>query len=644
MRRLEAAARAFGEAIVLAADFPQARSARATVLTELGRLGEAEEDLRKAIEHAPGDAQLHHNLAFVLAAREDRKLALAHYGRALELDPGHGAARENRAALRLASGDGQGALADFDALGSVPGAAAGRVRALLLLHRDEEALAEAERLLKRDPRDPLGSRLKGMALASLGRLSEAEPALSRSAEPASARSVYIDRALERQRVCDWHDRDRLMAAVREALAQPREGELTAHDLLPNMLALPLSRAELSAAAARIAQRVRRDAAGLAIDQLAGDPSSTRMRIGFLSPDFREHPGAHLLRALFAHRDRRRFEYFVYALNPDDGSAIRAELAGSADLFIDVSSWSSADIVRRVRLDRLHLLIDKTGYFEAARPEILAARCAPVQASFKGFMGTLGPGIVDYRISDAMTTPPETQEDWHERLVLLPQLHWAYDTAQTIADAGSREAHGLPERGFVYCSFVQSFRVCPDVFAVWMRLLLRTPGSVLWLLDGGELARGNLAREARAGGVDPSRLVFAPRIGLEAHLGRLRHADLFLDALNYGAHTTAADALHAGLPILTRRGSTMASRLCATLVHYAGLPDLVADGLEDYEQRALELAARPALLADAKSRLRGARASAPFFATGERVRAIERAFTAMIERQRAGREPATLAVD
>jgi predicted O-linked N-acetylglucosamine transferase (SPINDLY family) len=601
--------------------------------------------LRKAIQESPGNALAHHNLAVLLARNADRRPALAHYDQALALDPGHLGARRNRAALRLALRDAEGALRDFEALADDPEADAGRVKALLLLHRDGDALQEAARLTERRPEDRLAWRLKAIALASLGRLPDAAAAIARSGEPASARALYIDRALDRQKVCDWQDRDSLVQTIRAALTDDAPDELCDPGGYYYAHSLPLRGQELKRIGGRVAAAIRHRAGELRREEPIGMPSGERLRIGFISSGMRDHPEARLLRRVLEDRSRASFEYFVYALNADDGSSLRAAIVGSADLFVDCSAWSTAQIVERMRADRLHLAVDLSGNLEGSRPEVLAARVAPVQANFIGPPCTLGPGIYDYRLSDAVATPPECQADWHEHLVLLPSPHWTYDAGQAMADAGTRRSHGLPESGIVYCAFHQPFKICPEVFAVWMRLLERTPGSVLWLLEGNALVRHNLRREAQNAGIDPRRLVYAGYVTqLEAHLGRHRHADLFLDTLHYCAQTTAADALHAGVPVVTCPGTTMAARLCAMFVHAAGIPEMAVDSVERYEAAALELALNPAMLAATKERLKAARAAAPLFDTRSRVRALERAFVAMIDRGRAGLAPATLRVD
>jgi len=256
---------------------------------------------------------------------------------------------------------------------------------------------------------------------------------------------------------------------------------------------------------------------------------------------------------------------------------------------------------------------------------------------------MGDGMLDYRLTDANTIPPGQEEHWGEKLVVLPTPHWAYDTETTPGEGGTRADWQLPEQGFVFCCFNQAFKLGPTLFALWMRLLRQVPGSVLWLLEPGEVARSNLRREALAAGVEPERLIFATRVDLGVHLARTRHADLFLDTLEYGAHTTAADALHAGVPVLTCPGETMAARLCSTMVRGAGLPDLVAEDLDAYERLAVEIAQSSQLARELRRRLQDARGKAPFFDLKKRVRCIEQAFAAIVERHRAGLPPATLRI-
>lgn len=599
---LESAQSSFAKARAGTANAVQVCCARATVLAELGRLDEAEQELKAALGQAPTHSQARLDLAGLHVRR---------------------------------------ARISFD------------------LHRDEDALAAACGALELQPANARASLDRVLALSSLHRLDEADEALEQARatvgeallhlpagptrwDQLDPRAVYVGRALHRQDVCDWRDRERLADTVYGLLEQGKAAQFADPGILFRMLALPLAPAQLKAIAGACARAVRSRVARGA-ESVESRPDANRIRIGFVSPEFRPHPGAWLVRRLFLERSDR-FELFAYALNEEDGSAIRNELARAADRFVDVSSRSTGEIIDSIRADRLDLLVDSSGYYAGTRPEILAARVAPVQANFVGTPCTLGQGLLDYRISDALTTPVQTQEDWYEKLVLLPAPHWIYDAQQPIGQAGTRQAHGLPEEGFVFCCFNQAFKLSPEVFSIWMRLLAAVPSSVLWLLDAGDLARANLSREAERAGVAAHRLIFAPRVDLPAYLGRMRHADLFLDTLYCSAHTTAVDALYAGLPVLTRVGDTMASRLAATFVRCAGVPDMVVDSLDAYERKARDLAADPNALSEVRSRLVSARSRSPLFATGDRVRALERAFTAMIERHRAGLPPDTLIID
>jgi protein O-GlcNAc transferase len=289
------------------------------------------------------------------------------------------------------------------------------------------------------------------------------------------------------------------------------------------------------------------------------------------------------------------------------------------------------------------MVDTAGYFRSARPDLLKARVAPVQAAFMGVPGTYGPGIVDYRLSDALATPPESQEHWAEKLVLLPAPHYAYGYSGPVGRAGARPEHGLPAQGFVFCCFNQCWKIEPEAFGIWMRLLQAVPGAVLWLLDEGERTRSNLRSAAQERGVSPDRLIFAPRVPFADHLARLQHADAFLDTFHYNAVTTAFDTLWAGVPIVTRAGTTMASRLGASIATSAGLGKLVTSSSQEYEATALKLATDAGFLSRCREAARAARTGTPAFDLPGRVRALESAFEAMVARQRAGLAPALLEI-
>lgn len=643
---LESAAQSFAAGIARAPEQPDLRNARATVLSALERRQEAEEELRRAVACAPAHVPSLLNLAILREMQGDAEECLKLYDRVIELDPSSFGARMNRGMLRLSKGEPTAALSDFDCLLEGASVAAAvhtnRARALFALHRDEDALGAARAALATDPRNERARLDAASALASLGRFDESAAHL-RDGDP-SPLALYIVRALERQGVCDWRDRARLTEALRAAARERKAGELLPPIALTDCLALPLQPDEIRMLADCIAAALRRKVAAAPAAARAPGKAGERIRIGVLSPEFRVHTGGFVLRRLFRHRDASRFEYFAYALNPEDGSAIRRELRQSADLFLDVSAWSAAEIVERMRRDRLDLLLDRTGYFAGARPEVLASRPAPLIASYLGQPSTLGEGIADYRLSDRWTTPAETQVDWTERLVLLPAAHAVFETEHAIPEAGRRSDHGLPDDAVVLCHFDQPHKIEPTVFDVWMRVLSRAPGALLWLLDGGEAARSNLRREAASRDIDPARLRFAPSAPYEAHLACLAHADLYLNAFLYSSRSIAFNALRAGVPVLMCPGPTMASRLALPFLRELGLDELAVASAREYEERAVRLAGRRDELEELKRRVREAGSRAATFDPVEKVRGIERALAAIVERQRSGLAPQTVVLD
>jgi protein O-GlcNAc transferase len=626
--KLHDAARSFRNSIDLA-DAIDARCALAAVLSSLGQQAEAEAELRQAIDIHPDHPQALSNLAIAVEQRGDHAEALALYDRTLAADPAYEAARLNRGALRLALGDAEAALADFEPLASIAGAN-NRTQALLALHRDAEALVSAEAVLRRDPSNARARRDRALALASTGQLDAVIPEVD-------ALTTYVARALERQWNCDWRDRDRLVETLRT------EQRFSDPGFLLRSLALPLNPGDTRRLADTIASAIRARIAGMT---LAGPvkPSGSRIRVGFLSPEYRAHTGGFVLRRLFSDRDRSRFEYFAYALNPDDGSAIRKELQSSSDQFLDVSSWSALDIARRMREDGLDIVLDRTGYFEGMKPEVLALKPAPVLASFMGTPCTLGEGLVDYRISDAWTTPPGSEVDWPEKLVIVPTPYPVFDSDLIAREPGSRGEYGIPENAVVLCHFDQPHKTDPEVFRIWMRLLDALPQAVLCLLEPGRLAVANLQREAAARGVDRKRLIFVPQTAYESHLKAIQLADLFLDGLIYSSRSMAFNALNAGVPVLAHAGHTMVSRLSSGFLHALGMDELIATSPQDYEKKALELVTRPEALQRVRTKLAEKRVGSPVFDTVARVRAVERAFVAMVERHRAGLPPDTLIVE
>ncbi|MGH8723060.1 MAG: tetratricopeptide repeat protein, partial [Burkholderiales bacterium] len=309
----------------------------------------------------------------------------------------------------------------------------------------------------------------------------------------------------------------------------------------------------------------------------------RIRVAYLSADFCEHATAYLMAGLFECHDRSGFETVAISYGPDDGSPMRARLARAFDRFVDARVLPDARIARLLRDMEIDIAVDLKGLTTDTRFGILAHRPAPVQVAYLGYPGTCGAGFIDYVLADRFVLPEAERRHWTEKVAYLPDCYQVNDAAQSIAArVPDRAAAGLPEAGFVFCSFNNSYKILPRLFDVWMRLLRAVPGSVLWLLEDNAIARLNLEREAASRGIDAARLVFAPRLPHAEHLARHRLADLFLDTLPVNAHTGASDALFAGLPLVTCAGKAFAGRVAGSLLHAVGLPELVVHALPEYE--------------------------------------------------------------
>ncbi len=338
---------------------------------------------------------------------------------------------------------------------------------------------------------------------------------------------------------------------------------------------------------------------------------------------RAFPVAHLVAEYLERSDRSRIETFAYNLAPEDGSAFGQRIARTFEHFAQCWEETAEQMARRIRTDGIEVLIDLNGYTTHAKSELFALKAAPVQVSWLGYLGTLGAAWYDYVLTDRFAAPPELQRFFTERFLYLPDCYCPSDTKRVVAAiTPTRAACGLPEHGVVYCCFNASYKILPAVFAVWMRLLERVAGSVLWLSPASATACANLRREATARGIDPQRLVFAPRVGLPEHLARHVHADLFLDTLPYNAGTTANDALYMGVPVLTCAGETLASRVAGSQLHAIGLPELVTESLAAYEALALRLVTEPGSLERYRTRLAANRHTHPLFDMTRFTRALD----------------------
>ena len=465
----------------------------------------------------------------------------------------------------------------------------------------------------------------GIVLLRQGRLAPAVAALRTavSCEPASAESLsLLDHAM--RHACAWEEHDvlsrRLIRLVRTASGCVNPFTFLCVDSGPKEQLL-CSRKWAAAKAPAPYSRKRK------FDRRCYDKE--RITVGYLSADFHEHPTMRLLSQLFAQHHRANFRILGYSFGPDDRSSTRKQVVRSFDRFIDISNASHQVAANRIRDDGVGILVDLKGYTACARPQILALRPAPIQASYLGYPGTTGMRAIDYAIVDRYVVPPAQRSSFSEQLVYLPHSYQANVTARKASSPRpNRRDCGLPETGFVFCCFNASYKLTPQVFDIWMRLLLAVEGSALWLLHSNALATTNLKREAKARGISSRRLVFAPELPNRDHLARLPLADLYLDTFPYNSHTLASDALWAGCPLVTCSGQTFASRVAGSVLHAVGLPELVCTSHEQYERLALELARNPERLRAVRRRLQNTRRSVPLFDSEGFTRHLETAFETM----------------
>ncbi len=605
----------FAAAIHLRPDYALAHNNLGAALQALGRHGEAVSPFRQALRLRPDYPEAYHNLGLSLLTGDDPTAAGDCFREALRLRPEYARAHLGLGRSLEARGELAAAAARYqEAARLQPEVAENwqRLAELLLLKPDLDAARLAfEKALALRPQDA----------ATFSRM------------------VYT-----RQLLCDWqtHDADlqRLHADAAAALARGEPSPTGPFFALtlpwPADFQLAIARRH-----AAVPGSPRLDLPPLTP---AAPLADGRLRIGYLSAEFRDHAVSHLTADLFGRHDRRRFEVFGYSFGAADRSSWRERIVRGCDHFRDLATASLAEAARTIRADGLHVLIDMQGHIGFPRLGLLALRLAPVQCHFVGFPGTIGADTIDYLIGDPVTTPLARAADFHEKLVLLPHCYLPTDSTQTVSERPGRAACGLPETGFVFCGFGNRYKIEPGIFGVWMRLLEQVPDSVLWLSAAGPTAEANLRREAVVRGVDPGRLVFAKHAADKAaHLARHREADLFLDTLHYNAHTTAVDALWGGLPVLTTPGETFASRVGASLLTALGLPELITPDLAAYEVRALHLATHPAELMALRQKLETQRTHGPLFDTAEFVRNLERALGEMWARHAAGHPPRHIVV-
>jgi len=663
---------AFAQVQILDPDHPQAALAEVAILSQSGRHDAALARTRAWLGRHPDDAQMHFSAGLVLQQQSDFAAALQAYDRALELSPAHAAALQNRGIVLTQLGRPADVLANnlrfVAACPQSVDAHFNLAKSCLATGRYEDAVRAAEGALALDPAHAASRLDRGYALASLARFDEAQRDIdaalagddgrlrARFAKWADSAGFYDPRELrdvlraedlyvlsgyQRAGQCDWSGYEAYVARCAALIDEAPAGAMQSISLGFNLLNLPIAASAQRRLADRIAAGTSRHATGLRRPERKQARQGARLRIGYLSSDFRRHPTSRLTMQIYALHDRRRIEVFAYALQPDDGSVYFQTIKRGCDRFTDVEALSSEAIAARIAGDGIDILVDLNGYGRDGCSEVFALRPAPIQVGYAAYPATLGGDLLDYVIADHAVIPPSSETLYAEKIVRLPHCYVPtslrrLSATPTPTPTPSRREAGLPEQGLVFCAFNRHEKIGPQIFAVWMRILARVSGSVLWLQAGpGE---ANLQHHAAAAGIAPARLVFAPIVETAAYVARLRLADLYLDTLQWNTHTQGTDALWAGVPIITCPGEHWVSRLASGLLRAIGLEDCIVADLVQYEALACELATQPDKLDELKARLARNRTTHPLFDTERVVRDLDAAYLEMWRIHTSGAAP------
>ena len=641
----EQALACFDCALQLRPQFVEALISRGNTLRELQRPEAALASFERALQVDPDQAVALYNRGNVLRDLGRTAEALEGYERALRVKPDFAEALNARANALLALRRPTEALASYEQALRVSTDFAeafnNRGNALRSLHRFGEALASFERSIQLGENRPAALGNYAWALLDAERFADAAAGFARLLAIAPdydyARGAMC---FARLCCCDWARHAEDSAAI---LAEVAAGK---HVIAPFPVLALSDAPELNLACARVCAAHKYPAA--ATPAWSGRRyEHGRIRLAYVSADFRSHIVAHLLAPLIERHGREQFQTIAISLRPPEQTDHGRRIHAAFDQFHDVSSMTDDEAAALVCELEIDIAVDVAGFTGDHRAGIFARRAAPVQVNYLGFPGSMGADYYDYIIADRVLIPPESCAHFTEQVVYLPDSYQVNHSERALPSAAlpaTRLEHGLPPEGFVFCCFNNSFKLAPATFAVWMRILRGVPGSVLWLAAHQEIVERNLRAAAAARDVAPERLIFAKRqADLGAHLTRYLLADLFLDTFPFNAHATASDALWYGVPVLTCRGNTFASRVAASLLHAVGLPDLITESFADYERIALELAANPALLAEMRARLTRNRMTCALFDTDRFRRHLESAFATMWARQQAGRSAEAFSV-
>ncbi|MEP0943090.1 MAG: tetratricopeptide repeat protein [Rhizobiaceae bacterium] len=620
--KFEDATAAFNQAISLNPDHAQSHYSLGSVQAELGATDKAIAAFEKAIELEPGFADAHDNLGVVFHRAGDLGAAIRHHSRAIQISPTRAQAHDNLGVVLFGQGKMKDAAESFGrAIQFDPklvDAYCNRSRVFSELGQFEQANKDIQAALDIDPQYVPAMHEKINALEGVLSYAEAlewsEKVLQ--SEPDNTRLKAKTWSMSSQ-ICAWELGERFENEMRQA-----EGEDAALQPWP-MLTLQDAPQQHLNRSKIFGESIRLNKPSFSHEVLQSRPD--RLRVGLFSPDFKDHPVAKLIAGLLRNFDRKRFEILAFSNGGNVQQLTQARIAMQVDKFVDLTEQSVDEKIALLKQNPIDIAIDLAGYTQGGCTDLLGLKVAPVQINFLGYAGSLGFDAIQYVIGDGVLMPPHSAAHYSEKVIRLPNSFMPTDDQLVVSDAPlTRSDCGLPEEGIVFCAFNKAYKIRPTEFDIWMKLLEDVEGSVLWLSGNNDLAIENLRQQAQKAGIDPQRLIVAGWVpDYASHLARLRLADMFVDTFNYNAHTTAVEALHAGLPVVTKCGQQFAARVVASLLNAVGLPELITETAHEYRELALDLAKNPEKLKTVREKLANLGPQSALFDSVQYTRDFER---------------------
>ena len=643
LKHYEEAVASYAKAIAINPKYSDAHHNQGNAFQILNLFEEALASFDRAIEFSPYQADSHSNRGNVLLKLKRFDEALASYARAIEISPDYADAYLNLGNALLEVKRFDDALSSYsEAIKINPDlsdAYSNRGNTLLELKIFDQAIANYDRAIQLNPSYAAALFNRGHALLGLNQKDEALTSYKKALTLAPEQKyLWVTQLHTQMHLCDWTDLPNELKKLELSIAN----ELMV--LFPFPVLGLIDEPELQLKVSRFYVNEDFPASNMT-GKFKKTYAGEKIRIGYYSADFHNHATSYLIAELFETHDKHKFELFGFSFGSYQQDEMRKRVASGFTHFYDVTHQSDRDVAQMSRDLGIDIAVDLKGFTQDSRVGIFAEKCAPVQINYLGYPGTLAAPYYDYIVADKILIPKQNQKYYTEKIIYLPNSYQVNDSKRTISPKlFTKQELGLPEHSFVFCCFNNNYKILPATFDVWMRILNKVDNSVLWLLEDSTTGANNLRKEAEKRGVNPSRLVFAPRMKLEDHLARHRCADLFLDTLPYNAHTTASDALWAGLPVLTNIGQSFAARVAASLLNAMQLPELIAKTDEEYEHRAIEMATNPLGIAEIKAKLEQNRLTSPLFNGQLFAHHIELAFIEIHRRYVCGEKPEHIDVE